>query len=186
MARHAMTAAAAALIWAGGAAPAQEAAQETVRISIDGTIVEVSPEIAAEACGLSAGAIGEDAIEAGAGDPDSASDAGQAGAAEDGAVPEATGDAAGEAEAEAVDPDAQTTNDAQAMAGDGAAPADDAPAVATPETTTAEAMAGGDAAAEGEAADAAATDPQEPIETADALCEISRDAAEALEIPAPD
>jgi hypothetical protein len=148
---------------APGQAPAEEEAQLMVRISVGGAIVEVTPEQAAEACGMDVATIRADAsaLAAGAGDPVSATDTGAAATA----AP-AAGSTAGigsPAAAEEVDPDATTTNDPTGMAAEAPAPATSA-AGATDATPAADA----------------------PPAAADAICEISREAAEAMGLPAPD
>jgi hypothetical protein len=138
-------------------AAAEGDAQMMVRISVGGSVVEVTPEQAAEACGIDVATIRADAaaLEAGAGDPVSATDTGTAGATAPAAN---TAQIGSPAAAEEVDPDATTTNDQTAMAAE-------APAAGT----TAEAPAA-----------------EAPPPAADAICEISREAAEAMGLPAPD
>lgn len=144
-------------------AAAQGEAQMTVRISVGGAIVEVTPEQAAEACGIDVETIRADAsaLDAGAGDPVSATDTGTGGATAGTAPAASTAEIGSPAAAEEVDPDATTTNDPTAMAAEAPAPG--------AATTTAEAPA----------ADA-------PPPAADAICEISRETAEAMGLPAPD
>lgn len=106
-----------------------EEVQERVRVSVAGTIVELTLEQAAEACGLDVETLSTNqaALEAGAGNPESEEDTGAT---------------------DAVAEDTAVVDDAE--------PAD------------------------------AVEDPTVPLPTADAVCEISRDRAEELELPAPD
>jgi hypothetical protein len=140
-----------------------------VRISVAGSIVEVTPEQAAEACDIDVETLRADAaaLEAGAGYPVSASETGAADATTAPAASDAgaTAGIGSPAAAEEVDPDATTTNDGTAMAAEG------------PTSGTAPA---------GSAGLEAAADPEVPLPTADAVCEISRDRAEELGLPAPD
>lgn len=250
--RHASVAVAALMMWPGAAALAQatDEVQETVRVSVAGTIVELPIEQAAEVCGLDLETLRADvaALEAGAGDPVSAEEMGATDVAgtepaeattEAGAGTEANTAASGDVAAdgtmgvEAIDSDAATTNDNTAMldddpaagagetdpdattTNDDTAMADDGTTAGVVSTdTVAEAEVAGDTAqAEDEAVGAegtaqagdsapqvespdtavvdnaemeAAADPEVPLPTADAVCEIDRDTAEELNLAAPD
>lgn len=194
---------------AGGAADAAVNAESMVRISVGGAIVEVTPEQAAEACGIDIETLRADvaALEAGAGDPVSPdeTDATDAAAGTEAAGVSADADAAAngdEAEdgtvagAEETDPDATTTNDETAMADDGGAGGAESTDTSAEATDTAVNTAqAADSAPQVEGEDTtdvsnaeleAAADPEVPVPTADAVCEISRDMAEELGLPAPD
>jgi hypothetical protein len=140
-------------------AAAEEDAQARVRISVGGAIVEVTPEQAAEACGIDVSRIRADAaaMEAGAGDPVSAAETGTTGTTA--APASGRADIGSPAAAEEVDPDATATNDTTGTAAGAPVP---------------------------EAAGTTAREPDAPPVAADAICEISRETAEAMGLPAPD
>lgn len=179
--RGASAAIAAILMLPGTAVLAQDAedVQEMVRVSVDGDIVEMTIEQAAEACDIDVETLRADqaALEAGEGDPVSPDDAGAVDGAEE--VAADAPDAASEGEADAM-ASADVADGAEAEAADAAgeemaAAEDSAPQADTPDTAVVD-----------NAELEAAADPEVPLPTAAAVCEIDRVRAEELDLVAPD